>query len=133
MHLRVARATDRLEEISRMYERGLGLSRVGSFQDHDGFDGVMLGRPGVSYHFEFTRQRGHSAEGTAGPENVVVFYVPDRVEWGARCEAMETAGFVKVRSKNPYWDVNGSTFEDVDAYRVVVQCAEWVSSSDGEA
>jgi hypothetical protein len=26
----------------------------GRFEDHAGFDGVMLGEPGAPYHFEFT-------------------------------------------------------------------------------
>ena len=55
--LRVARPTDHLEEIVRFYTDGLGLSRLGSFEDHDGFDGVMLGVPGAAYHLEFTRKR----------------------------------------------------------------------------
>jgi len=59
--LRVARPTDHLEEIVRFYTDGLGLSRLGSFEDHDGFDGVMLGVPGAAYHLEFTRKRGHRA------------------------------------------------------------------------
>ena len=41
--LRVARPTDQLEEVVRFYSAGVGLEILGSFQDHDGFDGVMLG------------------------------------------------------------------------------------------
>ncbi len=40
---RVARPTDRLEEVVRFYRDGLGLIELGMFQDHEGFDGVMLG------------------------------------------------------------------------------------------
>lgn len=28
-----------------MHERGFGLTRLGHFEDHDGFDGAMLGHP----------------------------------------------------------------------------------------
>ena len=38
---------------------------------------------------------------------------------------MLAAGFVQVASFNPYWDVHGQTFEDVDGYRVVLQNAVW--------
>jgi hypothetical protein len=55
--LRVARATDRLEEVARFYLEGLGLNKLGSFENHEGFDGVMLGSPGAPYHLEFTHQR----------------------------------------------------------------------------
>jgi hypothetical protein len=46
-HLRVARPTDRLETIVKMYQDGLGLEILGSFEGHSGFDGVMLGNAGM--------------------------------------------------------------------------------------
>jgi catechol 2,3-dioxygenase-like lactoylglutathione lyase family enzyme len=58
--LRVARPTDNLEALLRFYEQGLGLGVLYRFEDHDGFDGVMLGRAGAPYHFEFTAKRGHA-------------------------------------------------------------------------
>jgi hypothetical protein len=45
--LRVARPTDRLEEVVRFYTIGLGLNVLGSFENHEGFDGVMVGVPGA--------------------------------------------------------------------------------------
>ena len=48
--LRVARPTDNLAGIVRFYEVGLGLTRLGSFEDHEGFDGIMFGIPGSLYH-----------------------------------------------------------------------------------
>src|SRR5262245_43491350 len=53
-HLRIARPVTDLERSVRMYRDGLGLSEIGRFADHAGFDGVMLGRAGMDYHFEFT-------------------------------------------------------------------------------
>jgi hypothetical protein len=41
--LRVARPTDHLEEVVHFYTEGVGLMVLGSFEDHHGFDGVMLG------------------------------------------------------------------------------------------
>ena len=38
---------------------------------------------------------------------------------------MLAAGFRPVSSYDPYWDVHGRTFEDVDGYRVVLQNAAW--------
>jgi catechol 2,3-dioxygenase-like lactoylglutathione lyase family enzyme len=46
-HLRVARPTDDLAAVVRFYHDGLGLDVLFEFQDHDGFDGVMLGRKGA--------------------------------------------------------------------------------------
>jgi hypothetical protein len=38
---------------------------------------------------------------------------------------MMEAGFRGVVSCNPYWDVRGRTFEDLDGYRVVLQNVAW--------
>jgi hypothetical protein len=58
-HLRVARPTDDLAAVVRFYREGLGLDVLCEFQDHDGFDGVILGRKGTAYHLEFTHKAGH--------------------------------------------------------------------------
>ena len=123
--LRVARATDRLEEVVRFYVEGLGLDKLGSFEDHEGFDGVMVGTPGAPYHLEFTRQRGHVVGNAPTKENLLVFYLPDKGEWRSAVDRMEAAGYQSVPSLNPYWDRHGRTFADPDGYRVVLQNAAW--------
>ena len=57
--LRVARPTDSLPQVIKFYRDGLGLEVLSSFENHNGFDGVMLGRKGTPYHLEFTHRRGH--------------------------------------------------------------------------
>jgi hypothetical protein len=108
-----------------MYSRGLGLCEVGRFEDHDGFDGVMLGLKGSSYHFEFTHSRTHPVVPAPTPEDLLVFYVPTAAEWQTACASMLAAGFKQVSSFNPYWETRGRTYEDPDGYRVVLQQAEW--------
>lgn len=55
VQFRIARPTDKLEEVIKFYEEGLGLKRIGEFHNHEDYDGVMFGLPGVEYHLEFTR------------------------------------------------------------------------------
>jgi len=124
-HLRVARPTDDLAAVVRFYRDGLGLEVLSEFHDHDGFDGVMLGRPGSAYHLEFTRRKGHSAGRAPTGDNLLVFYLPDNAEWRATVARLERAGYHPVESVNPYWDRRGRTFEDPDGYRVVLQNASW--------
>ncbi len=124
--LRVARPTDHLDEVIRFYTDGVGLTRLGSFEDHEGFDGVMLGRPGAPYHLEFTRKRGHLAGRAPTQDQLLVFYLPDERDWRAAIARMAEAGYEPVPSFNPYWDRAGRTFEDPDGYRVVFQNAAWV-------
>jgi hypothetical protein len=124
---RVARPTDNLNDIARMYEDGLGFTRLGYFDDHQGFDGVMLGHPKAPYHLEFTHHRGTIVGRAPTQDNLLVFYYPDQKDWEKACSRMVSAGFEKVVSYNPYWDKLGATFEDLDGYRVVLQNSEWTA------
>lgn len=123
--LRIARPVSALERSVAMYREGLGLREIGRFEDHEGFDGVMLGGPGLDYHFEFTHCRSHPVAPTPTPEDLVVFYLADPAEWRKVCNSMLKAGFNEVASFNPYWRKRGRTFEDPDRYRVVLQQARW--------
>ena len=123
--LRVARPSDDLEALLQFYQQGLGFALLYRFEDHDGFDGIMLGHEQAPYHFEFTRARGHVAGRAPTPDNLLVFYFPDSEEWQAAVGRMRDAGFAPVPAFNPYWDREGVTFEDPDGYRVVFQKAAW--------
>jgi hypothetical protein len=79
----------------------------------------MLGKEGAPYHFEFTKKLGHLAGRAPTQDHLFVFYYPDVAEWRVVVQQMRDAGFVPVRSFNPYWDRNGVTFEDPEGYRVV--------------
>jgi catechol 2,3-dioxygenase-like lactoylglutathione lyase family enzyme len=123
--LRIARPVTDLARAKAMYCEGLGLHVLASFEDHEGFDGVMLGAVGSSHHFEFTRCRAHPVAPAPTPEDLAVFYVPDSNEWRGLCAAMLAAGFTEVESVNPYWRARGRTFEDPDGYRTVLQNDAW--------
>lgn len=125
MQLRIARPVSALERSVAMYCIGLGCVELDRFENHDGFDGVMLGNPELPYHFEFTYCRTHPVTPSPTPEDLIVFYLPDTVDWQQSCASVLSAGFSEVRSFNPYWQQRGRTFEDHDRYRVVLQQAEW--------
>lgn len=120
-YLRVARPTDQLRIVVAMYLEGLGFEILGQFNDHEGFDGVILGQPELGYQLEFTQQADHSAGRAPTKDNLLVFYRPERDSWISACARMEAAGFQVVASWNPYWEAKGRTFEDPDGYRVVLQ------------
>ena len=124
-HLRVARPSDNLDAVVKFYRDGLGFTVLFEFTDHDGFDGVMLGHQGAAYHLEFTRKAGHNAGKAPTEDNLLVFYLPNEVDWKRAVDQMERHGYRPVKSFNPYWDRNGKTFEDPDGYRVVLQLAAW--------
>ena len=123
--MRVARPTDNLAAIAAMYSKGLGFAVLSEFVDHQGFDGVILGHPGQPYHIELTTHRGHEVGKAPTQDHLLVFYIPDKHEWENACTQMSAAGFRAAPSYNPYWDLHGRTFEDLDGYRVVLQNEAW--------
>jgi len=123
--LRIARSTARLDEIRRFYVDGLGLAPLAAFDDHSGFDGLILGSPQAPYHLEFTHERAAPSAPQAHPESLLVFYLPDPAEWRAATDRLRAVGARTVASHNPYWDKSGLTFEDPDGFRVVLQNAAW--------
>jgi hypothetical protein len=125
MHIRIARPVSNLVRTERMYCTALNLTVLAKFQDHQGFDGVMLGIPGMDYHFEFTHRAEHPVVPSPTSEDLLVFYIVDRQEWQSTCDRVVENGFVHVTSLNPYWDVSGRTFVDLDGYRVVFQKSAW--------
>jgi len=123
--LRIARPTENLESITDFYCKGLGFEVIASFEDHDGFDGIILSWAGETFHLEFTHERGTSTSRVVSHENLLVFYIPDIAKWQNLVNRIISNGYQAVKSHNPYWDKRGMTFEDPDGYRVVLQNASW--------
>ena len=123
--LRIARPVTDIARARAQYESGLGLALLAHFEDHEGFDGVILGMPGAPYHLEFTQCRHHAIAPAPTVEDLLVLYLPDADEWRAACARALAAGFVPVPSFNPWWDRHGRSFADADGYRVVLANAAW--------
>jgi catechol 2,3-dioxygenase-like lactoylglutathione lyase family enzyme len=116
MQLRVARHTERLDEVVAFYRDRLGLREAGSFHDHDGYDGVFLAVPGTEAHLELTAGGGHGAP-APHPESLLVLYLGDEA---AVARIAARIGADPVAPANPYWAEHGLTFEDPDGFRVVL-------------
>jgi catechol 2,3-dioxygenase-like lactoylglutathione lyase family enzyme len=118
--VRLARPTDRLADVLRFYEEGLGLVRVDSFEGHAGYSGVMLGLPGEDVHLELTTH----ADGSPGPaptrDNLLVLYLRSRDVIAAAEERLRALGHDPVEPENPYW-AGDLTFEDPDGWRIVLR------------
>jgi catechol 2,3-dioxygenase-like lactoylglutathione lyase family enzyme len=116
IQVRIARHTARLPETVRFYRDGLGLTEVGGFRDHEGYDGVFLDLPGTRAHLEFTTGGGHGAP-TPHPESLLVLYLGSRE---AVDGALARLAVDPVDPANSYWARNGVTVEDPDGFRVVL-------------
>jgi catechol 2,3-dioxygenase-like lactoylglutathione lyase family enzyme len=120
MRVRVARPTDRLEEVVAFYRDGIGLPVIGSFEGHAGYDGVMLGLPGTAYHLEFTRHEAGSDCPAPSRDNLLVFYLAESSAVERVVARLQTMGYPAVPPENPYWSVQRAvTVEDPDGWRVV--------------
>lgn len=118
--VRIARPTDRLEAVVAFYRDALGLPELTRFTNHDGYDGVMLGLPGKSYHLEFTQHADGSPCPAPSADNLLVLYIPDTTQLARLRARLEQHGHVPVEPENPYWLHNSVTFEDPDGWRVVL-------------
>jgi catechol 2,3-dioxygenase-like lactoylglutathione lyase family enzyme len=121
VQLRVARHTERLDELVAFYRDGLGLVEIGGFRDHAGYDGVFLEVPGTGAHLELTAGGGHGAP-TPHPESLLVLYLGDRAAVDA---IVARAGAEPVAPANPYWAEHGVTLADPDGFRVVLVPERW--------
>jgi hypothetical protein len=118
--VRIARPTDQLKAVVTFYSQGIGLKVLGSFEDHAGYDGVMLGLPGFPYHLEFTSHKNGSPCPAPTKDNLLVLYIPDKAAVNAIEKRLKSMGHMAVLPENPYWETNGLTFEDPDGWRVVL-------------
>jgi catechol 2,3-dioxygenase-like lactoylglutathione lyase family enzyme len=121
MQLRVARHTERLDEVVRFYRDGIGLPEIGRFSDHDGYDGVFLAVPGSGAHLELTAGGEHGAP-EPHAESLLVLYLGDEAAVRA---VRERLGADPAPAANPYWGRHGITVSDPDGFRVVLVPESW--------
>ena len=119
MKFRFARDTNNLEAIITFYTQILGLEILGSFKDHDGFDGVFLGDPNENWHLEFTKSK-ELVVFNFGEENILVFYPQSLKQYDLILENSRQNNGTILKAKNPYWNANGILFLDPDGYRIIV-------------
>jgi len=120
LRVRVARPTDRLNEVIRFYREGLGLRELGRFEAHSGYDGVMLGLPGSEYHLEFTSHGDGSPCPAPSADNLLVLYVESEQAAEIVAARLADLGYPDVEPENPYWDDRSITIADPDGWRVVL-------------
>jgi catechol 2,3-dioxygenase-like lactoylglutathione lyase family enzyme len=127
VQLRVARHTERLQEVVGFYRDGIGLTEIGGFRDHHGYDGVFLAVPCTDTHLELTAGGGHGAP-APHPESLLVLYLGDHDTVQAVAARL---GVDPVHPANPYWAEHGLTFEDPDGFRVVLVLQPHLAAEDG--
>ncbi|WKL49106.1 VOC family protein [Flavobacterium pectinovorum] len=119
MVLRVARHTDDLKKIEDFYINILGFELLGSFEKHNNYNGVFIGKSGLDWHFEFT-QSETKANHTFDEDDVIVLYPKTIEEYNILLSRFYDNNIPETIALNPYWNENGHMFQDPDGYRIVI-------------
>ena len=119
MEFRNARHTDNLELIEEFYTQIIGLEVLFSFENHNNYSGVFIGKKDHDWHLEFTASK-NKAEHKFDIEDLLVFYPTSKEEYNTIVERIETNGIKKIKAKNPYWKDNGIMIKDPDGFGVIV-------------
>lgn len=119
MKYRVARHTEQLEEMISFYTENLGLKVLGSFEDHDSYDGVFLGKENMDWHIEFTSSNSR-VNRKFDEDDMNVFYVDSEIEFQKITDTFRKNKIEPIVAKNPYWEKNGKTYLDPDGFRIVI-------------
>ena len=119
MTFRFARHTNNLEQLKSFYIDILGLELLGGFENHEGYDGVFIGKPNENWHLEFTKS-DEIVTFNFGEEDILVFYPNTKLEFELIHDRIESHSIKFIDSKNPYWNENGKMILDPDGYRVVI-------------
>ncbi|MBP1949711.1 VOC family protein [Virgibacillus litoralis] len=118
--VRIARPTDKFDEVIDFYEKGLGLERLTDFANPDGYTGVILGLPNAGYHLEFTKHADGSPCPAPTEDNLLVFYIPEKSKIDHVANRLHSMGYPDVPPENDYWKEKGVTIEDPDGWRIVL-------------
>ena len=119
MKFRVARHTSQLPEMITFYKDIIGLQALGSFNNHDGYDGVFLGLPGLGWHLEFTTSE-YAPQHTSDEDDFLVFYVNTKADQDAIRNKCIEAGVPILTAKNPYWNKDGLVISDPDEIKLII-------------
>ena len=123
MQIRVARPSRNLERTAAFY-RLLELPVIASFEDHDGYTGMVFGLPDPSRQLELVSHRGEAPAPTS--EDQLVLYLGSAETVAGKVARLRTAGFEPQRAENPYWERNGAVcFVDPDGYWLILSPDAW--------
>lgn len=119
MTFRFARHTNDLERIKSFYITVLGFELLGGFENHNGYDGIFLGKSNENWHLEFTKSND-VVPFNFGDEDILVFYPNSTLEYEIMLDKIKLHSIEFIVAKNPYWNDNGKMFLDPDGYRIVI-------------
>ena len=119
MKFRVARHTNDLDKIKTFYTTVLGFEVLGSFENHDSYDGLFLGKPNLDWHLEFTKS-DETVDFNYNEDDILVFYPETKDEFDSLIQNIQKQNITFIKAKNPYWNEKGKMILDPDGYQIVI-------------
>lgn len=119
MDFRFARHTQDIEKLKYFYTSIFDFEVLGSFKNHDGYDGIFLGKAGENWHLEFT-QNAEKPDSKFDDDDLLVFYPKTNDAYQSILNKLEEYNVPILEAKNPYWKNNGICIEDCDHYKIII-------------
>ena len=119
MKFRYARHTTNLEKIKNFYTQILGLEILGTFENHNGYDGIFLGKQNQNWHLEFTVSN-EIPDRIFDEDDLLVFYPEKLKDYLLILEQISKKNIPTFEPKNPYWKENGILIKDPDNFGIII-------------
>lgn len=119
MTFRFARHTNDLEQIKSFYIDVLGFHLLGGFENHNGYDGIFIGKSSENWHLEFTKSE-EIVHFDFNEDDVLVFYPNSKIEFDFIMNKIQSTKIEFIKAKNSYWNENGKMVIDPDGYRIII-------------
>ncbi len=119
MKFRYARHTKNLEKLEKFYIEILNFKKLGGFENHNGYDGIFLGKENLDWHLEFTFSEDLS-ESKFDEDDLLVFYPKNKDEFLKILENIKQLKVKTYEPKNPYWKENGFLIKDPDDFGIII-------------
>jgi hypothetical protein len=123
MKLRFARHTNNLDKIKSFYINILGLELLGSFENHNNYDGIFIGKLNLGWHLEFTKSND-KVDFNFGEEDYLVFYPENEIEYQEIINRIIENKIEFNKSKSPYWNnpelSGGKLIFDPDGFGIII-------------
>ncbi len=119
MIYRNARHTNNLKPIVEFYTSILQLEVLFSFENHNDYSGVFIGKPNHDWHLEFTISK-NKANHEFDPDDIMVFYPTTINEYTDIVASIELNNIEIIKAENPFWNDHGIMIKDPDGFRVII-------------
>lgn len=118
--MRVARPTFDLNRAITFWTQVVGFDLLSRFEDHEGYDGAIMGVPAASWELEVTKHSSGQPVPSPTEEDLIALYLP-RVVATTITTRLQSAGYQPYDHTNPYWkDMGASVFNDPDGYALII-------------